>query len=145
MRRTLMVICVVFVFVLFVAGTSEAACTVSPGTVNFGSYSTFAVVPLDATLTLNVTCTPRTTVTISLGPSFTSGSTSPRQMSSPATSTLLNYNLYSNKKRATLWGEGINSVALNSNKPIKIYGRIPSGQMVEAGAYSDSLIVSVLP
>ncbi len=53
-------------------------------------------------------------------------------MSSPATSTLLNYNLYSNKKRATLWGEGINSVALNSNKPIKIYGRIPSGQMVEA-------------
>ena len=130
---------------ILAAGTADAACTVSPGTINFGTYSTILAIPLDATLTLNVTCTPKTKVTVSIGPSFTSGSTSPRQMSSPTTATLLNYNLYSDKRRATIWGEGMSSVTINSNKTIKVYGRIPNSQAVFAGSYSDSLTVSVLP
>ena len=145
MIRTVKMISGALICLLCFAGTADAACTVSPATIDFGGYSVFSLVPLDATINLNVTCTPRTNVTISIGPSFVSGSTSPRQMSSPSTSDLLNYNLYSDKKRSAIWGEGIDSVSQSSNKPIKIYGRIPNSQMVNAGLYSDSLTVSVLP
>ena len=101
--------------------------------------------PLDSTVTLNITCTPNTKVTISIGPSATSGGIALRLLSSPATPTLLTYNVYSNKKRTAVWGDGADSVIQQSNKKVILYGRIPAGQMVYAGPYSDSMIITVLP
>lgn len=145
MRTMFRTICLVLFAMALTAGVSEGACGVSPATLSFGSYSIFSLTPLDSTVTLNVTCTPNTKVTVSIGPSATSGGIAQRQMSSPATPTLLNYNVYTNKKRSIIWGDGADSVTQQSNKKFVLYGRIPAGQSVQAGSYSDTLIITVTP
>jgi len=122
-----------------------AACTISPATLSFGGYMAYNPTPLDVTASLSVTCDKPVLVTISIGPSFNSGNTANRQMRSPSSSMPLNYNIYSNKKRTHVWGEGAEAVTANANKPITIYGRIPNGQDVPAGDYSDSMIMTITP
>jgi spore coat protein U-like protein len=94
------------------------------------------------------------TVTLQLGPSATSGTISPRQMGSGANR--LSYNLYRDSGRSQVWGQTsgvdagtitINGVPNNGsrNGTFVIYGRIPAQQSVGAGAYSDSVQITVLP
>jgi len=140
---------------LLLAGGAEAACSVSTTGVNFGAYDIFVSTPYDSTGTVTVKCDPAPPVdiTIAIGPSGTSGAFIPRQMRSASSPDRLNYNLFVNAGRSTVWGDGAAGTStvflknVKKNRPgiVTIYGRIPPGQDVSVGAYSDSLTVTITP
>jgi spore coat protein U-like protein len=123
-----------------------SACTISTTSVAFGTYNPGSATALDGTGAVNLICptSVRTgpVVSISTG---NSGSYAPRRMNS-GTNTL-DYNLYTSATRVTVWGNGTAGTArvtaprLTSSTPI--YGRIPAGQNVRAGTYTDTLTVTV--
>jgi spore coat protein U-like protein len=120
--------------------------------VAFGTYDPFNATALDTNGQLNVTCsgsgnTPTFTVSLNTG---NLGSYTPRRMSSgPET---LNYNLYINTARTTIWGDGTSGTSVvsetrnckNAGCNYIVYSRIPALQTTAAvGAYSDSITVTL--
>ena len=140
---------------LLLAGEAGAACTVSATGINFGAYDVFVATPLDSTGTVTVTCdqAPPADIVVAIGPSGTSGAFIPRQMRSASSPDRLNYNLFTNAGRSTVWGDGaagtstvfLKNVKKNRPAVTTIYGRIPAGQNVSVGSYSDSLTVTITP
>lgn len=133
-------------------GTFLDPMTVTTTGLAFGSYNPNSVTPKDASATITITCglpidlLPSFTVAISAGGA---GAFAPRQMSFG--SNTLNYNIFSDAARTTVWGDGTagtvapgysSLLALGANS-FTAYGRIPSGQFVKAGPYADTLIVTV--
>ena len=72
----------VVVLSLILGNSAHAACRVTTTGMNFGAYDVFAAVPRDTPGTVTVACdrNPPTDVTVSIGPSPTSGGFQPRQM-----------------------------------------------------------------
>ncbi|MDH4231146.1 MAG: spore coat U domain-containing protein [Nitrospirota bacterium] len=134
-------------------------CSVSTAPVNFGAYDPTSPVPLDATGTVTVDCSlnppppnPPVNVSIDIGRSTTSGTFTPRSMRNAALPDVLNYNLYVDSGRTSIWGDGTGGTSIvmllkiNKNTPpllSTVYGRIPAGQDVSAGFYADALIVTI--
>ena len=131
------------------AATAEAACTISTTAVSFGTYNVFSGSPNDATGQVTFRCSPPlpSLVTIQLDKGGSS-SFNPRQMRQ-GTETL-NYNLYLDSTRTTIWGDGTGGTqtytqtsppasAQNAN----IYGRIPAAQDVSAGTYSATVTATI--
>ena len=137
------------VLILLWCSRAEAAhCTISTTSVSFGSYDVFASTPTDTTGTVSFTCTGNADVTITL----TKGGSStfnPRALSGGTDS--LNYNLYKDAARTTIWGDGTGSTSTytqvgvpnNAAQNLTIYGRIPAAQDVRAGTYTDSVTVNI--
>ena len=140
---------------LLIGIPAHAACTVTTTGVSFGAYDVFTAVPRDTTGTVTVSCTnnQRVPIVVSIGASPTSGGFNPRQMLHVSPTDRLNYNLYTTSSMATVWGNGsagTSTVLLNNvrrNRPVitTIYGRIPTGQNVSIGAYTESLTVTITP
>jgi spore coat protein U-like protein len=136
---------------LGVTATAEAACTISTTAVSFGAYNVFATSADDATGQITYRCTtPRPfLVQIHLdkggAPTF-----NPRQMRLGA-SDILNYNLYTDSTRATIWGDGTGGTQIylrflppiNQNINVPVYGRIPALQDVRAGTYTNSVTATI--
>jgi spore coat protein U-like protein len=132
------------------AGPAEAACTISTTAVAFGTYNVFSASPDDATGRITFRCTaprpPLVTIQLDKGgaPSF-----NPRQMRQG--SEILNYNLYLDSTRSTIWGDGTggsqtftqSNPQANRNINVTVYGRIPAGQDVRAGAYSATVTATI--
>jgi spore coat protein U-like protein len=140
-------------FCIFISGEAYAACSVSTTNINFGTYDVFSITPKDSTGTITVTCGPPPPphITISIGPSPNSGVFIPRKMRSLSGSDYLNYNLFSNASMSSVWGDGTGGTSVVETKTTPgqpgfatIYGRIPAGQDVSAGTYSETLTVTVL-
>jgi len=118
------------------------------GTYNPGSSSS-------SSATIDVGCDwfldqlPSFSMRLSKGASATYA---PRTMIKAANT--LQYNIYTNSGRTTVWGDGtagtstisytdpflggVNSISYTA------YGFVPSGQLVSPGAYSDTVVVSVV-
>jgi spore coat protein U-like protein len=72
-------------------------------------------------------------------------------MLNAATGELLNYNLYTNSARTTIWGDGSAGTSRltniiwsgGSSFTRTIYGRIPAGQDVGVGNYGDILVITI--
>jgi spore coat protein U-like protein len=131
------------------ATTAEAACTISTTAVNFGSYNVFSASPNDATGQITFRCSPPLPplVTIQLDKGGAS-SFNPRQMRQG--SEILNYNLYLDSTRSTIWGDGTggSQAYTQSNPPASsqnanVYGRIPAGQDVSAGSYGATVTATI--
>jgi len=131
-----------------------ADCTVTTTPVSFGNYDTFLATPLDTTGTITVACDnppgPPPDVTISISTSSSSGVFIPRQMKHTTRPDLLNYNLYTQQNRTTVWGDGTggtSSVIIKGTKrkKVTIYATIPQQQNVPAGPYTDSLTITITP
>jgi spore coat protein U-like protein len=128
------------------------SCSVSATEVGFGIYDPFSSSPADSTGTVTVTCFGLLggifEVSLSTGQS---GTYSARTMASGGNS--LNYNLYTNSSRTSIWGDGTGGTLLQSvncvlvclgiPNNLTVYGRIPARQDVPAGAYGDSITVTV--
>lgn len=147
-------------FAMLAAMTPQAAhalleaCTVSTAPLVFGNYDPTSGAAVDSTGTVTVTCTAVTSIsvnyTIALGTGL-GGSYSPRQMTSGVNA--LPYNLYTNASRSTVWGDGSGGTSLVSDgytlgllvvtRDYTAYGRIPGSQNVAAGAYADTVVVTV--
>lgn len=139
-------------FVLTCIHGAEAACNVATTNINFGTYDVFSNSPRDSTGTVSVDCdeAPPPIVVIKIGPSFHSGGFNPRQMRHTTRSDKLNYNLFTDSSMSVIWGDGTRGTATASNKVTKnklwfttIYGRIPAGQDVSAGTYSETISVTI--
>ncbi|MGB8294835.1 MAG: spore coat U domain-containing protein [Polyangia bacterium] len=135
---------------LSVTATVSANCTISTTAVAFPAYD-----PIVANLSANddgtgsviVTCTRGTAATIGLGLGA-NASGSQMRMKDAATD-YLNYALYQDAGRATVWGNsgaGLLSPAAAPDKnprTFTVYGRIPSAQDVPAGSYTDTVVATV--
>ena len=141
---------VVAIGTLIWAGAAEAACTITTTAVNFGTYDVFSASADDATGLIRFRCTgpPTPSVTIQLdkggAPSFT-----PRQLRMGGE--ILNYTLYLDSTRTTIWGDGTggSQAYVQANPPnggnidLTVYGRIPPGQDVSAGTYSSTVTATI--
>lgn len=127
------------------------ACTISAASLNFGDYDPTAAADLEpAPSNITVQCTNGSTFTIDLGlGSHATGTT--RQMSGGAagSTALLRYELFEDAARTTAWATGTQTHTANtagaglSSYTVPVYGRIPAGQIVSTGNYTDSVTMTV--
>lgn len=133
---------------LAAAGHAEAQnCSISvPTSVAFGTYDVYGTF-VDSTGTVRIGCILATNVTVDLSdgnaPTFI-----PRYMVNGAQH--LTYNLYLDAARTTIWGDNTGGSSHATPGTIffayvnlTIYGRVPAGQDVTAGAYTDSVVATV--
>lgn len=129
-----------------------AACTITATGVAFGAYNPQATGHDNSTGTIQLACAPSVTAPIVALSAGGSGTFSPRRLDGGAFD--LDYNLYSNSGRTTIWGNGTGgtvTVTLSGGTVSggvrrfsrTIYGRIPRLQNVGAGSYSDTITVTV--
>ena len=133
---------------LLAPGFAQAACSVNPTSVAFGVYSPLNVVPTDTAGTLRVSCDTVTvgyTVLLSAG---SAGSYASRRLSGGMYT--LAYNLYTDALRTVVWGDGSGGTmtvrgafALPGAIDHTVYGRVSAGQNVGAGAYTDTITVTI--
>lgn len=146
-------------FLLACVPARAGDCTISVVPVSFGAYDPISQTqPIDATGSITADCMPDKNekafgvlVTIALGTGF--GSYATRTMRSG--SSLLQYNLFTDPARTTVWGDGGSgtgrvSGAVGGNRTgqpnprtFPIFGRIPAGQDPAVGVYSDTVTVTV--
>lgn len=137
---------------LLVAPASALAeCTISVTSVAFGTYNTTGATPLDGTGSVRLDCRHNDNPVVSIG-TGSSGSYFPRRMANGTSQ--LQYNLYADAARTSIWGNGTGgtatvtppitqSVGLRRIREAPIYGRLPAGQNVRAGTYTDAMFVTV--
>ncbi|MFX4085804.1 spore coat U domain-containing protein [Sphingobium yanoikuyae] len=147
---------------LIMAAPAQAACdplalctcTVSASGLSFGNYNPVASGDNDSSGTVRVRCS----LVVALGGSYTiqlskgtSSTYAPRVLTSGGST--LAYNLYTSNARNQVWGDGTggsqtvtsNFIALLSlDQTTTVYGRIPAGQNVPPGSYSDTVLVTVI-
>jgi spore coat protein U-like protein len=134
---------------LNVSATVTANCTVSSSALAFGAVNPLSGSDVDASGGITVTCTNGTAWTAAAGVGAGSGASfASRRMTAGAN--LLNYNLYTDAARTSVWGDGTGSTAQFSNsgsgvaQAVTVYGRVPSGQVtVPPGSYADTVSVTV--
>jgi spore coat protein U-like protein len=136
------------------SATISAGCNVSTTTLNFGSTSVLSS-NIDSTATITTQCTNTTPYAIGLGNGL-NVSGAQRRMRLGASSTYLNYNLYTDAARSSSWLSttsptsctgGASSCALGtgtgSNQSTTIYGRVPPQTIPSAGAYANTVVITV--
>ena len=143
---------------LSVVAPAEAArfCFVRLQPLGFGVYAPGTPSPVDSTGLLQIFCIGRPSrgqpssyvMSISGG---TSGDPSARYMSSSSSS--LNYNLYQDAARTTIWGDGtfgtlpmtqgFSGRGFIFRRIHPIYGRSPAGQDPAPGSYVDTPLVTI--
>jgi len=132
-----------------VAVSVSANCTITTTAVSFvATYdpvSTHATNPDDGTGTVTVTCTKGAGTTIDLSLGANASGTQPR-MKGPGASDYLNYTLYSDANRSTVWSGASLTVGAAPSKaarPYTVYARIPGGQDIATGNYNDTVVATV--
>lgn len=133
---------------LLAPGFAQAACSVNPTPVAFGLYSPFNVAPTDTAGTLRLSCNTATvgyTVLLSAG---SAGLYASRRLSDGGYT--LSYNLYTDALRTVVWGDGNGGTMTVSGAFVlpgaidhTVYGRMSAGQNVGAGAYTDTITVTI--
>ena len=123
---------------------AHSACTVATTPVTFGAYVS-GVLPNDSSGTVTVACGIFTSFSVSISAGGGGNSAFNRALSSGGNR--LSYNLYTDSTRLLVWGDGtggtLTVAQIASGATLNVFGRIPALQHVAAGAYADSLIVTV--
>ena len=125
----------------------DAVCAVTATDLAFGTYTAQAGTPLQGTTLLRATCTPGSTYNLGLNEGTSPGATvNQRKMASGANS--LNYQLYSDSARNTIWGNtpGTDTVTgLGTGLAVDhtVFGAVPAAQVVPAGDYADTITVRI--
>jgi len=128
-----------------VSASVAANCLVAAGTMAFGAYDplgTNDTAALDADGSFSVRCTRGVTAQVGLGngANYSGG----RRMQAGSSGNYLNYELYSNAGRTTVWDNASNRVsytaANKSPQTLTIYGRVAGGQDAAAGNYTDTVV-----
>jgi len=130
-------------------------CSVTATNVYFGSYDTLSGLAVDSAGNVEVVCGTDTIGDVMSYEIELSGSkgTTPREMKGPGRYRL-EYNLYTDVGRTTIWGNGKKGTAVVTDSytfPVlccvtrnyTVYGRIDAGQIVAPGAYSDTITLKI--
>jgi len=146
----------VFALLLCAAGSvhAEATCSVSSSGLSFGEYDVLSLHENYSIGNLSVSCTglsETASVAYEIQLGRGSGTYGSRTLTSGGN--VLAYNVYTQANHLFIWGDGSFGTAVlndsyglglstvSNNYPI--YGRIPAGQNVSAGNYSDTLIMTI--
>lgn len=140
---------------------AQTFCTASAGSIVFGVYDIFSPVARDTNAALTLECRHRGgPVTVNISLAFDAGlhGTSPTNRAMRGSSgDLLSYQLFRDASYTQPWGSGLNALTLSQSFPgsanstigfsltASVFARIPAGQDVAAGLYSDRLVLSVTP
>jgi spore coat protein U-like protein len=129
-------------------------CYISATPLNFGTAS-FITANIDAAASLTVQCTNTTPYSISLD-NGANASGAQRRMLASATSSYVNYGLYTDAARSNAWtsttsatncSAGANTCVLGtgtgSSQGITVYGRVPPQTSPQPGTYSDTVVVTI--
>jgi spore coat protein U domain-containing protein, fimbrial subunit CupE1/2/3/6 len=135
-------------FVSAMYGLAMAECTISTSAVSFGTYNVFDTSSLDTTGSVTFNCTDNANITIKLDKGG-AATFNPRRLLNG--SVQLNYNLYTDAARTTIWGDGSGGTSFysnpstpqNQNVTVTVYGRIPARQDVSAGSYANAVVATV--
>jgi spore coat protein U-like protein len=125
--------------------TVTSSCVInSSSTLSFGSQGVL-VANVDNTSTIQVQCTNTTPYNIGLD-AGTGATVTTRKMTNGANT--INYSLYSDSGRATVWGNtiGTNTVAATgsgASQSYTVYGRVPPQTTPAAATYTDTITVTV--
>lgn len=127
---------------------AAAQCSATTLGVAFGTYEPFSGSAVDSTGSIEVSCLVSLGYTVSLS-TGSGGSYNPRALSSGGNT--LNYNLFLDSARSTIWGDGSSGTSVASGEisvllfPVShtVYGRIPGGQNPVVGSYADTITVTV--
>lgn len=128
-----------------ISANVAANCVLTAGSVAFGAYDPLVAndtTALDQTGTFTIRCVKGVTADVGLDDGVLGG----RQMSDGG-SEVLSYELYKDAARTTAWtdtgaGRFSYTAANRSAATLTIYGRIPAGQDVAAGSYTDTVVAS---
>jgi len=133
-------------------GTGLDPIGVSVTPVNFGSYTPTSPLALTANGTIKISCglgldlLPDFAVALSQGGG---GGFLPRRMANGTAH--LAYNLYATPALLDIWGDGLAGTVTETFSSLlhlgsvnfTVYGRVPAGQFVPSGTYSDTITVTV--
>lgn len=131
-------------------GDAHADCSVSADSIAFGAYDVFDASPTDSTATISYMCGQRDKdirITISPG---SSGTYSTRELRNGPER--LAYNLYMDGAFTQVWGDGSGGTSflfIKNPQPnnvwltVTVFARLPPGQDVAAGVYSDTVMLTV--
>lgn len=114
---------------------------------DFGSIAGTIDTAIDRTSTISLSCTNRTAWNIGLGDGINaSGST--RRMRHATSANYIAYELYRDAGRSNRWGTGIGVDTLSGTgnglaQTVTVHGRAPAPQQPIAGAYNDTVTVSI--
>jgi len=139
---------------LNVSATVASTCTISQtSALTFTGYDRAAGSPNDSTGSMTIACTnggSPTSVDFSTGANSgsacdtASGGADANNRCLKSGSNYLAYNIYADSGRTTLFGlTGTTTTAETSTGAFTVYGRIPAGQAVPTGSYTDTLVATV--
>jgi spore coat protein U-like protein len=133
--------------------TVLADANVSVTSMNFGSTSLSSNIDSTATITLQATNTTPYSIGLDNG---VNASGSQRRVRLGATSSYLNYNLYTDSARTGLWtttssttsctggaGTCITGTGTGSNQTVTVYGRVPTQTVPTAGVFNDTVVITI--
>lgn len=152
MRRSIAVFVLLWSSLLVSRPAAAAMnCSISLSPFSFGNYAQGDTTPLDVAGQIGVRCTGSAGAFAAKISAGASGTFTQRQMLSGPYR--LGYNFYLNASRTTVWGDGTGGSQVGGgvklqpgqqNFTLPIYGRVFPRQSVGAGAYSDSVLVTIV-
>lgn len=135
--------------------TSWAAggnCFLTATPLSFGTYDMLSPIPRDATAQFNIRCTnqPKNPLTVTLSLTTGNGSYAQRLMLGSNGGALI-YNIFLNAGLSQVLGDGTGgsttiSQTIDKTTPwtVTLFGRIPASQSVPVGAYTDTLVGTIV-
>ncbi|MCP3102322.1 fruiting body spore coat protein U [Myxococcus sp. K15C18031901] len=142
---------------LTVSATVGSACSITSGTLNFGTYDPIIInstmgVDLLSSGSLTVTCTLLGSAVVTLGQGSNAGTGSTdavplRRMKNTTSNDYLSYFLYQDVSRLVVWGNtagsGLPYLGTGLPVPVLVYGTVPKGQNVPSGTYNDTVVATL--
>lgn len=130
-----------------VGATVVDSCSISATNLAFGNFDPLLGTALDATSTIDVTCSSGDTYDIGLDAGTATGATVTTRAMTSGVNTL-NYALYSDSGRLTNWGntpatDTVSGTGTGAAQTLTVYGRIPAQASAVIGTYSDTITVTV--
>jgi spore coat protein U-like protein len=135
-----------------VTANVASTCSITAGTLAFGTYDTVSGAQVDGSATLSVACTrgALTTITLGQGANPATGSTDaiPQRRMKDASTDMLSYTLYTDATRLLAWGNTALTGAVftplsSSPQNVTVFGRIAASQDVPAGSYTDVVVATI--
>jgi len=148
--RRLVAACVVAGGLLLAASDADAAqCEIATSPVVFGNYNVFLTAATDSLGSVVYTCNGGAHAIQILISAGASGAFASRKLFKAGE--WLGYNLYRDASRNVVWGDGVGGTSFYTSTDVPnrtevvvpVFGQVPAGQDVTAGAYADSVSVTI--
>jgi spore coat protein U-like protein len=128
-----------------VQATVNKQCTVAAANLTFPAVDPLST-QTDGSTTVTVNCTKNTSYTVGLTAGATAGATIPQRLMASGAD-LMNYNLYTDAARASVWGNSAGSwvsgtgAGMGTPQALTVYGRVAGGQTnLAAATYTEPTI-----